>query len=66
MQTAIAIPKIPVGDIRTFGALGPKYEVGKPLRPLNDYDWLIEVTVLESGERVEYPLSNIQDDPKAV
>jgi hypothetical protein len=46
--------------------LGPKYEVGKPLRPLNEYDWLIEVTVLESGEKVEYPLSNIQDDPKAV
>ncbi|WP_181573459.1 DUF5397 family protein [Photorhabdus laumondii] len=27
---------IPVGTIKSFGAFGPKYEVGKLLRPLED------------------------------
>lgn len=59
-------PVISSGKIRTFGPIGPKYEVGEPLRRLDDGDWLFEVTLVESGEKTEYRFTHIQDDPEAV
>jgi hypothetical protein len=57
---------VPTGCVKSFGPFGPKYEVGLPLRPLGDgVDWLVEVTLIDSGERVEYRLSKLLDDPKA-
>lgn len=58
-------PVITPGKIKSFGPIGPKYEVGKPLRELDDGDWLYEVTLVESGEKAEYRLTHIQDDPEA-
>jgi Family of unknown function (DUF5397) len=65
MQEAIEPPAVPVGIIKSFGPFGPKYEVGYPLRQLDGGDWMIEVTMIESGEKAEYCLSHISDDPLA-
>jgi hypothetical protein len=65
MQVAIAPPPIPVGKIKTFGPFGPKYEVGHALRQLDDGDWMVEVTMVETGEKTEYRLTHLSDDPEA-
>ncbi|MCA6221001.1 DUF5397 family protein [Photorhabdus antumapuensis] len=61
----ITTPSVPVGTIKSFGAFGPKYEVGKLLRPLEDGDWMIEVVLVETGEKTEYRLTHVNNDPKA-
>lgn len=55
---------MPIGDFRRFGP-GPSYEVGQPIRQLEDGDWLLEITVLETGEKVEHRLSAVLADPAA-
>jgi hypothetical protein len=55
-----------LGRIKTFGPVGPPYEVGEPLRRLDDGDWLVRVTIVQTGELAEYRLSRIVDDPDAV
>jgi len=60
-----ATPETEVGKLKTVGPVGPAYEVGPTLRKLDDGDWLMEITVLESGEVTEYPLSCILEDPIA-
>ena len=65
MQTVVISPSVPVGKIKSFGYFGPKYEVGKPLFQLNDGDWLVEITMVETGETAEYRLTHIIDDPDA-
>jgi hypothetical protein len=65
MLEAIAPPLIPVGKIKSFGAFGPKYEVGRALRQLDGGDWLVEVTMVETGETAEYRMSRLLDDPEA-
>ena len=65
MPELIAPPSIPVGKIKSFGAFGPKYEVGRALRPLENGDWLVEVKMVETGEAAEYRLTRLLDDPEA-
>lgn len=65
MQPVIAPPPVPVGKIKSFGPFGPKYEVGHALRPLDDGDWLVEVIMIETGEKAEYRLTHLIDDPEA-
>lgn len=65
MQVSIDAPTVPVGKIKSFGPFGPKYEVGKPLRPLDDGDWMVEVTMVETGEKAEYRWTRLTDDPEA-
>jgi len=59
-------PMLPLGDIKNIGAFGPKYEVGPLLRPLDNGDWMVEIILVESGEKTEYRLSNINTDPDAL
>ena len=66
MHAVVAPPTVPVGKIKSFGPFGPKYEVGTALRQLDDGDWLVRVTLVESGELAEYRLSRLADDPEAV
>jgi hypothetical protein len=66
MEAAAAFPIIPVGKIQSFGPYGPKYEVGRPLRPLEDGDWMVEITLLESGEKTEYRLARLRNDPEGI
>jgi hypothetical protein len=65
MPELIAPPSIPVGKIKSFGAFGPKYEVGQVVRPLEGGDWLVEVKMVETGEKAEYLLTHLLDDPEA-
>ena len=46
MQTIINESSVPVGRIKSFGPFGPKYEVGQVLRPSENGDWMIEVTMM--------------------
>ena len=61
----VVAPSLPIGKIKSFGAFGPKYEVGRALRPLEDGDWLVEVKMVETGETAEYRMSHLFDDPEA-
>ncbi|MGE0106507.1 MAG: DUF5397 domain-containing protein [Thiomonas sp.] len=65
MHAAIATPSVPVGKIKSFGPFGPKYEIGRAIRQLDDGDWMIEVTMVETGEKAEYRLTHLADDPEA-
>jgi len=65
MQVAVALPAIPVGKINSFGPFGPKYDVGQALRPLADGDWMVEVIMVETGEKTEYRWTHLTDDPEA-
>jgi hypothetical protein len=58
-------PVIPVGKIKSSGASSPKYEVGHALLQLEDGDWLVEIKMVETGEKSEYRLTRILDDPDA-
>ncbi|MDE3106024.1 MAG: DUF5397 family protein [Acidobacteriota bacterium] len=65
MHTVILPPPVPTGRIKSFGPVGPKYTVGEILRQLPDGDWMVEVTLVETGEKVEHKLTNLRDDPEA-
>lgn len=65
MLVALATPLIPVGKIKSFGPLGPRYAVGQALRQLANGDWMVEVTLIETGEKAEYRLTHLRDDPEA-
>lgn len=58
-------PPVPAGRIKSFGPFGPKYEVGQVLRRKDDGDWVVEVTLVDSGERAEYRLTRLLEDPEA-
>ena len=64
-QQIMSTPQVPIGTIKSFGEFGPKYEVGHPTRHLDDGDWMVEVVLVETGEKVEYRLTHVIDDPKA-
>ncbi|MFA7670480.1 MAG: DUF5397 family protein [Burkholderiaceae bacterium] len=64
-QTVIAPPTVPVGVIKSFGPFGPKYEVGEPVEQLEDGDWLVEIFLVESGEKAVYRRKLLLDDPEA-
>ena len=59
------VPRITVGQIKTFGDLGPKYEVRRLLSPLENGDWLVEVLLVETGETTQYYYNQMINDPEA-
>lgn len=65
VHSTAAPPPVPVGKIKSFGPFGPKYEVGNAIRELDDGDWLVEVTRVETGEKAEYRLTHLIEDPEA-
>lgn len=65
MHAEISPPTIPMGKIKSFGFFGPKYEVGQALRQLEDGDWMIEIILVETGEKAEYRWTRLTDDPEA-
>ena len=66
MRNVIEPPPVPVGEIKRLGPFGPKYEVGRALHQLEDGDWMIDITLVESGETAEYRLTHLNDDPAAL
>jgi Family of unknown function (DUF5397) len=65
MPAVVAPPSVPVGKIKSFGPFGPKCEVGQVQRQLDDGDWMIESTMVESGEKAEHRWTHLTDDPQA-
>lgn len=65
MLATKSAPKVPFGAIKSFGAFGPKYKVGQPLHSLNDGDWMVEILLIETGEKTKYRLTHMNNDPKA-
>lgn len=55
-----------IGSFRSFGAVGPAYQIMNPVRQLEDGDWLLSVQILETGEQVNYRYTAALDDPKAL
>ncbi|WII92021.1 DUF5397 family protein [Kingella negevensis] len=45
--------------------MGVPYLVGQPEKELPNGDILVQIELLERGEREYYPLSNLLNDPKA-
>ncbi len=64
-QSVRQFPSIPIGKIKSFGSFGAKYEVGEPVSQLENGDWMVSIKIVETGEKVEYRLSHLQDDPEA-
>lgn len=62
----IETPHVPTGAFKTIGERGPKYEVGDLLYMDLHGDWMVKITLLESGEETEYDLSSILEDPEAL
>lgn len=65
MNTALASPPLQSGKYKSLGPYGPVYQIGRVLRPLSNGDWMVEITLVETGEKAEYRLTQISDDPEA-
>ena len=58
-----AAPEELVGTWRRFGLAGPVYETIGPGDALNDGDRGMRVRLVETGEELDYKLTDILDDP---
>jgi Family of unknown function (DUF5397) len=56
-------PEYLINTYRRFGRFGPAYEIMGISQKLKSGDVLMKVHIFESDEDVEYPLSNILNDP---
>jgi Family of unknown function (DUF5397) len=54
-----------IGTFRTFGKVGPVYEILSVGEPSSGSDVVVQIRVVESGERLDYLLSEALDDPLA-
>ncbi|MEQ1672611.1 MAG: DUF5397 family protein [Hyphomicrobium sp.] len=54
-----------IGTFRTFGQLGPVYEIIGVCEPATGTTVNLQIRVVESGEQLDYPLSHALDDPLA-
>ncbi|MFV3128540.1 DUF5397 family protein [Niveispirillum sp. KHB5.9] len=57
-------PQALIGTWRRFGPLGPVYEVLSADGQLDGGDRTMRIRVVESGEELDYRLSEILDDPR--
>jgi hypothetical protein len=53
------------GHYKTFGEIGPVYEVTGYGHASTEGEWLVPIRVVESGEEVEYRYSHFVMDPDA-
>lgn len=63
MQLQGFVPEGIIGTWRRFGVTGPVYEIVGKERDLPNGDTLMKVLIVETGEEVEYKLTDILDDP---
>jgi hypothetical protein len=61
----LTMPNVQIGQIKSFGALGPEYEVTDIGRWSARGEWLVPIRVVESGEKLEYRFSRFLQDPEA-
>ena len=57
--------QIPTGSIKTCGLFGSPYEVGEPAQELPDGDILVNIILVQTGEKELYKLSKLLQDPDA-
>lgn len=57
--------QIPTGCIKQFGQFGVPYVVVEVAEFLPDGDVLVNITLLQSGEKDIYRLSHLLEDPEA-
>lgn len=43
--------QIPTGAVKTFGAFGPPYQVGEEIKELPDGDILVNIILIQTGEK---------------
>ena len=60
---SVVNPELFVGTWRRFGEIGPVYEIVRTGPVLASGDRLMRVRLAESGEEVDYKLSEIVADP---
>ncbi len=58
-------PTVQIGQVRTFGRLGPKYQVTGNGHTSKDGEWVVPIRVVESGEELDYRYSRFTLDPEA-
>lgn len=63
MQTQFPRPEV-IGTFHQFGPFGVPYQVLKPARETAN-GWTVEIEVPETGERLEYSLDAVLNDPEA-
>jgi hypothetical protein len=63
-RISIALDEI-IGSYRTFGPVGPGYDVLGVVEPASGPDVMLEIRVNESGETLRYPLTQAVADPLA-
>jgi hypothetical protein len=61
----LTMSDVQIGQVKSFGAFGPKYEVTGPGRRSKEGEWLVPIRVVESGEELEYRYSRFMLDPEA-
>lgn len=57
--------QIPTGAIKQFGAFGVPYIVEDMAEKLPNGDILVNITLLETGQKDLYTLSQLLQDPEA-
>ena len=57
--------QIPTGAIKQFGQFGVPYIVGDMAEKLPNGDILVNITLLETGQKDLYTLSSLLEDPEA-
>lgn len=56
-------PQQLVGTWRRFGVAGPVYEILARGKPLSAGEETFRIRVVETGEELDYKLSDVLDDP---
>jgi Family of unknown function (DUF5397) len=57
-------PEDLIGTCRRFGAYGPAYEILEEGLSFDEGVKRMKIRVIETGESLDYPLSEILDDPR--
>lgn len=64
MQATIFPHPEVIGSFHQFGHFGIPYQVLRPTKQ-TEKGWLVEIEIPESGERLEYSLDAVLNDPEA-
>jgi hypothetical protein len=65
MINNLTMPNVQIGQVKSFGISGPKYQVTGKGRRSSEGEWLVPIRVVESGEELDYRYSRFTLDPEA-
>ena len=58
-------PILPIGRIKQFGSLGPKYEIRSGAHQATSGEWMVPIQLVETGEQIDYSYAHLLQDPDA-